>query len=204
VEVIDSRNKVLLLSGAPHPDISALKSVLDEYEGSEVITSLYSEWNKSLDGVDLIIWHEPGINFDQNSLQLIKQKNIPIFFIIGPNTSSGAISKLNIGITVAAGNQTDENQAVKNKSFSAFELGGLQSLDVTCDQRVPESYHLHFRGSLPNLPQGLPSANQGQLLSVVLKLLEGKSEAHVRVGYRQSTMSLSYKQRTKKFYTLIS
>ena len=122
VEVIDSRNKVLLLSGAPHPDISALKSVLDEYEGSEVITSLYSEWNKSLDGVDLIIWHEPGINFDQNTLQLIKQKNIPIFFIIGPNTSSGAISKLNIGITVAAGNQTDENQAVINKSFSAFEL----------------------------------------------------------------------------------
>ena len=122
VEVINSRNKVLLLSGAPHPDISALKSVLDEYEGSEVITSLYSEWNKSLDGVDLIIWHEPGINFDQNTLQLIKQKNIPIFFIIGPNTSSGAISKLNIGITVAAGNQTDENQAVKNKSFSAFEL----------------------------------------------------------------------------------
>ena len=122
VEVIDSRNKVLLLSGAPHPDISALKSVLDEYEGSEVITSLYSEWNKSLDGVDLIIWHEPGINFDQNSLQLIKQKNTPIFFIIGPNTSSSVISKLNIGITVAAGNQTDENQAVKNKSFSAFEL----------------------------------------------------------------------------------
>lgn len=122
VEVIDSRNKVLLLSGAPHPDISALKSVLDEYEGSEVITSLYSEWDKSLDGVDLIIWHEPGINFDQNTLQLIKQKNIPIFFIIGPNTTSGTISKLNIGITVAAGNQTDENQAVINKSFSAFEL----------------------------------------------------------------------------------
>ena len=84
VEVIDSRNKVLLLSGAPHPDISALKSVLDEYEGSEVITSLYSEWNKSLDGVDLIIWHEPGINFDQNTLQLIKQKNIPIFFYNWP------------------------------------------------------------------------------------------------------------------------
>lgn len=122
VEVIDSRNKVLLLSGAPHPDISAIKSVLAEYEGSEVITSLYSEWNKSLDGVDLIIWHEPGINFDQNTLQLIKQKNIPIFFIIGPNTSSGTISKLNIGITVAAGNQTDENQAVISKSFSAFEL----------------------------------------------------------------------------------
>ena len=122
VEVIDSKNKVLFLSGAPHPDISALKSVLDEYEGSEVITSLYSEWNKSLDKVDLIIWHEPGINFDQNTLQLIKQKNIPIFFIIGPNTSSGTISKLNIGITVAAGNQTDENQAVISKSFSAFEL----------------------------------------------------------------------------------
>lgn len=122
VEVIDSRSKVLLLSGAPHPDISAIKEVLEGNEGSEVITSLTSEWNKSLEGVDLIIWHEPGIKFDQSILELIKQKNTPTFYIIGPNTSNGIVSKLNIGISVAAGNQVDENQAAINKSFSAFEL----------------------------------------------------------------------------------
>ena len=98
VEVIDSRSKVLLLSGAPHPDISAIKEVLEGNEGCEVITSLTSEWNKSLEGVDLIIWHEPGVKFDQSILELIKQKNTSTFYIIGPNTSSGIVSKLNIGI----------------------------------------------------------------------------------------------------------
>ena len=122
VEVIDSRSKVLLLSGAPHPDISAIKKVLEGNEGCEVLTSLTSEWNKSLDGVDLIIWHEPGVKFDQSILELIKQKNTSTFYIIGPNTSSGIVSKLNIGISVATGNQLDETQASLNKSFSAFEL----------------------------------------------------------------------------------
>ena len=122
VEVIDSRSKVLLLSGAPHPDISAIKEVLEGNEGCEVITSLTSEWNKSLEGVDLIIWHEPGVKFDQSILELIKQKKTSTFYIIGPNTSSGIVSKLNIGISVATGNQLDETQASLNKSFSAFEL----------------------------------------------------------------------------------
>jgi hypothetical protein len=104
------------------PDISAIKEVLEGNEGCEVITSLTSEWNKSLEGVDLIIWHEPGIKFDQSILELIKQKNTSTFYIIGPNTSSGIVSKLNIGISVATGNQLDETQASINKSFSAFEL----------------------------------------------------------------------------------
>lgn len=122
VEVMDSRSKVLILSGAPHPDISAIREVLVKNEGSEVITSLTTEWNKSIAGVDLVIWHEPGIKFDQSILELIQQKNTPTFYIIGPNTNSGIISKLNIGISVATGNQIDENQAALNKSFSAFEL----------------------------------------------------------------------------------
>ena len=122
VEVMDSRSKVLILSGAPHPDISAIKGVLVKNEGSEVITSLTTEWNKSIDGVDLVIWHEPGVNFDQSILELIKQKNIPAFYIIGPHTNNEIISKLNIGITLANGNQIGENQAALNKSFAAFEL----------------------------------------------------------------------------------
>lgn len=122
VEVIDSRNKVLLLSGAPHPDISAIRNVLEGNESTETTTSLTSEWNKSLDEVNLIIWHEPGIKFDQNSLDLIKQKKIPVLFFIGPNTSSSVISKLNIGVTAPSGNQVDDNQARINNSFSSFEL----------------------------------------------------------------------------------
>ncbi len=122
VEVIDSRSKVVLLSGAPHPDISAIKDVLDQNDGSEIISSLTNEWNQSLDGVDLVVWHEPGIKFNQTILNLIKLRKTPIFFVLGPNTNSDVISKLNIGLSVSSSNQTDENQGTFNKAFSGFLL----------------------------------------------------------------------------------
>lgn len=131
VEIIDSRNKVLILSGAPHPDIAALKNVLERNENIETIASLTSKWDRSLDKVDLIIWHEPGIAFNQSILELINLKKIPIFFVIGPNTSNGVITKLNLGLSTANGNQTDDNQATFNTTFSSFELSEkvLEALD---------------------------------------------------------------------------
>jgi len=67
IEVIDARSKVLILGGAPHPDIAALKDVLDENENIESESVLIKDWNKSLDKVNLVIWHEPGSNFDQTT-----------------------------------------------------------------------------------------------------------------------------------------
>lgn len=122
IEVIDARSKVLILGGAPHPDIAALKEVLDENENIESESVLLKDWNKTLDRVNLVIWHEPGINFDPSVLSLIQSKKIPLFYIIGPNTSSAVISKLNIGLTAAQGNQTDDFQGTINPAFAAFEV----------------------------------------------------------------------------------
>lgn len=122
IEVIDARSKVLILGGAPHPDIAALKEVLDENENIESESLLLKDWNKTLDRVNLVIWHEPGINFDPSVLSLIQSKKIPLFYIIGPNTSSAVISKLNIGLTAAQGNQTDDFQGTINPAFAAFEI----------------------------------------------------------------------------------
>ena len=42
--------------------------------------------------------------------------------MVGPNTTNGVLSKLNLGLAAAAGNQTDDNQAFLNPSFSSFEI----------------------------------------------------------------------------------
>ncbi len=122
IEVIDSRNKVLLLAGAPHPDIAALKEVLEENENIESESILIKDWNKSIEKTDLVIWHEPGINFDQNVLDLLQQKNIPVLYILGPNTESSIISRLKLGISGSKGNQTDDIQASFYENFNDFEL----------------------------------------------------------------------------------
>jgi hypothetical protein len=122
IEVIDSRSKVLMLAGAPHPDVSAMKQLIEEDENLEVVSELTKDWKRDLKKVDLIIWHEPGVNFDPSLNSLLAESKIPILYIIGPNTSSGVISKLGLGMTVSPGNQSDEIQGGVNDGFQQFEL----------------------------------------------------------------------------------
>jgi hypothetical protein len=122
VEVLDSRNKILLLSAAPHPDLSAIKSVLEKDENSTVEIQNIDKWDKKLEKTDLIIWHEPGINFSENVNQLIQNSKIPVLYFVGVNTNSAVINKLNIGLTSSNSNQFDEVQANFNEGFDLFEL----------------------------------------------------------------------------------
>ncbi|MAO33002.1 MAG: hypothetical protein CL824_05790 [Crocinitomicaceae bacterium] len=122
VEVLDSRNKILILSGAPHPDVSAVKNVLELNENIEVVTALASSWDKKLDYVDLVIWHDPHSGFDIKTLEYIQSFDKPILFFISPNTSSNTINKIGIGIGSSNRTNADEVQGALNMDFKSFEL----------------------------------------------------------------------------------
>jgi hypothetical protein len=122
IEVIDSRSKVLILAGAPHPDLVAVKSVLEKDDNLEVITSLISEWDAELKGVDLIVWHEPGIDYEAGLQMKLQGAQVPILYVLGPNTKSSIIQKLQVGITSNLGTQVDEVQAALNSNFKQFEV----------------------------------------------------------------------------------
>jgi hypothetical protein len=123
IEVIDSRSKVLVLSGAPHPDIAAIKQTIEQDENLEVKAELLKEWNRDLKKVDLVVWHEPGVGFDPAVNSLLLEKKIPILYCVGPNSSSSVVTKLNIGANVTGSNQFDETQGGWNTSFQQFEVG---------------------------------------------------------------------------------
>ena len=123
VEVIDSRSKVLILAGAPHPDVAAWKQVLELDENLEVESMLLKDWRKDLTKIDLVLWHEPGIGFDAGVQRLLEDKKIPVLYTVGPNTSAAVIQKINIGISTSASNgQTDDVQGGVNAGFQQFEI----------------------------------------------------------------------------------
>ena len=122
VEVLDSRNKILLLSGAPHPDLSAIKSVLEQDENVQIDIQSIEKWDKNLKNTDLIIWHEPGIGFSDNINQTILGSKIPVLYFVGTNTNSTIAQKLNIGLSFNSTSQTDEVQANFSEGFDLFEV----------------------------------------------------------------------------------
>lgn len=122
IEILDARSKVLLLAGAPHPDVAALKSVIEKDENLDVTSFLVKEWKRDLKKVDLVIYHEPGIQYDESVMTLIRDAKIPVLYCVGPNTPNSIIQKLKIGLITPNGNQFDEVQGKINAGFQKFEV----------------------------------------------------------------------------------
>lgn len=123
IEVIDSRSKILLLSAAPHPDLGAIRNTLVKDKNSEVSVKRIADISgESLKSYDLIVWHEPGVDFSSKILEEIERHNIPTWFILGPRTNASVIARLPLGVEARLGRQTDDVQAGVNATFRLFEL----------------------------------------------------------------------------------
>jgi len=122
VEVVDSRSNVIFLSSAPHPDIAAIKSAMDKNETIESKYLSTKAFNLSAKKPDLVIWHEPGVQFDEKILLYLTDNHIPVLYILGPNTSGAISNKLNTVALSNSKNQSDDVLAEYNSAFSTFEL----------------------------------------------------------------------------------
>ena len=121
IRVLDKRNKVLIVSSAPHPDIAALKESLESNFNIEVKAVLLSKMTKIPD-TDLIIYHQlPDYkNKDKWNKYLAKAASTkPSLFILGKNTDYNAFNRLKKGITIKLKS--------KQKDASYFSYNDLQT-----------------------------------------------------------------------------
>lgn len=122
VEVIDSRSKVLVLAGAPHPDVSAIRQELEKDENLEVESHIVKDWDRDLKNVDMVVIHEPGFNMESSVLDFLMDKKVPVLFVVGPNAAPQSMKGVGLGLSFPSSKQTDENQAVINSGFTQFEI----------------------------------------------------------------------------------
>jgi len=125
VEVIDKKQKVLILASAPHPDIAALEQSVKQNETYEVETALINEFNKPISSYNLIILHQlPSIQYyNQTLLNSITNSNIPILYIIGNQSNVVAFNALKNGLNIPYSKQsTNEALPALNNNFSLFTI----------------------------------------------------------------------------------
>lgn len=95
IDVIDGKQKILLTGLAPHPDIKALRSVIeinDNYEFELFIPGL-NELKE--DKYDMILVHQAGDRYNRLAkyTKKFRDENIPILNIIGQQTNLAKLSK---------------------------------------------------------------------------------------------------------------
>nr|MBC7611664.1 hypothetical protein [Pseudopedobacter sp.] len=123
VNVLDGREKVLILADAPHPDIAALKEAIENNKNYEVKVAFADDLPKNFQDYGLIVFHSlPSINHPITSF-LAQTRQKSRWFIVGTNTNTSALSQiqglLNMNVS---GNATQDYLPQFNKDFYAFSL----------------------------------------------------------------------------------
>ncbi len=123
MEVIDNREKVLLLANAPHPDVSAIKDAIVNSTSFELEYAMAPDFKKPLKPYSLVIFH----GFSPSQVQLLNEcRNgmIP-YWIVNPVTMENLP-----GIRVPGGfSRSSDAEPLFDESFGLFSLSNdLKSL----------------------------------------------------------------------------
>jgi hypothetical protein len=126
VEVLDGRQKILLLQSAPHPDITVLKQAIEKNKNYTVDNFMLNDFNGQIGSYSLIILHQiPSVNDVgfQVTTQL-KNSSVPVLYILGTQSNIPAYNNLLAGLMIpqSKGN-FNEATGILNPDFSLFSLG---------------------------------------------------------------------------------
>jgi hypothetical protein len=125
IDVLDARQKILLLANSPHPDLGALNQTLDQNKNYAVTTAFVSDPGLDVSKYDFVVLHNlPSVTNDiAGVLNTMNERRIPRLFIAGMQTSfktlAGAQSLI---IAQSDLTQSDDVQGKVAPQFSTFVI----------------------------------------------------------------------------------
>jgi hypothetical protein len=124
IQVLENKQKILMLSDGPHPDLGAISNSLSELQNYDVKLLTGNDFPDSLSLYSLIILNQlpSQKNVASKLLSKIKESRIPVLFLIGPNTLLDQLNSLELGLKISTSNNTEEVQALIDNNFSLFIL----------------------------------------------------------------------------------
>lgn len=113
IDILEGKQKILLLANSPHPDISAIEQALSENLNFTLDIKLASEFNDKIENYNLIILH--GLPSAQNPMtSLLKeasQRSFPVWYILDQQ------SDLKIFNTLETGLQLETDKVLYNETL---------------------------------------------------------------------------------------
>ncbi len=125
IDVIEGKEKILLVGLAPHPDIKAIASTIENNENYLLETHIPGVNELKEDKYDLVIFHQAFDRYNRNN-RLIKRfidSDTPLWLIAGNQSNINSFNQLNglMRITVSR-NQRDLVRPAHNRSFNRFKI----------------------------------------------------------------------------------
>ncbi len=130
IEVVEGKKKIVLIAPAPHPDIKALKSVVEKNSNYEFIVHIpgVAEADATLlkpGAAELFIFHQVIDNSGKTTalFQTLYKSNASVLLMIGSNSNLRQLTAYQIPIQFESfGGQWDDVTPVVNNNFRDFSF----------------------------------------------------------------------------------
>lgn len=133
VDVLDARQKILILAQAPHPDLTALRQSLDVNKNYQVTVADIRELSVKPADFDLVILHQlPGRNDDASAVfTALNAGRTPRLFITGSQTNYPRFNQVQDLVTVRTdGRNTTDAQGRIAPNFGLFTVEDVLNRDL--------------------------------------------------------------------------
>ncbi|MEM9545804.1 MAG: hypothetical protein AAGA77_07520 [Bacteroidota bacterium] len=123
IEILDARQKIVLLAHGPHPDLSALKSLITANKNYEVDIHFPEDKDLNVSSYDLVVFHNlPSDKFPMTvELSNLNKKRTPRLFIVGAQTRLNGFNDVQDNIEIEGNSSSlEEVQADLVTTFNSF------------------------------------------------------------------------------------
>lgn len=125
VEVVEQKQKILVLYAAAHPDVAVLRQTLESNLNYEISVVKADEFTGRLGDYNLLVLHNiPSVTGNETALlSKIDESGISTWSILGASTDISEFNKSGFGISISQSNgQLNDVQASPQENFSLFTV----------------------------------------------------------------------------------
>ena len=125
VNVLENKQKILILSDGPHPDNGAVKNTLEEQKSYEASVFYEEPYPSNLTDFNLVILNQlPTSGKSMASLiEESQNQRVPLLFIVGNQTFIPQLNALSAGVEIEPlAGSAEETQAIINPAYGTFTL----------------------------------------------------------------------------------
>ena len=125
IDVLDARQKILIVANSPHPDISAFKQLILGNKNYEVDVTFASNIDKNVVEYDFVILHQiPSVTSPSSALlKQLNDRKIPRLFVIGNQSNINEVSRAQPFVSITGSiSKTNEVQGIIDDNFNLFTL----------------------------------------------------------------------------------
>ncbi len=125
VNVLENKQKVLILSDGPHPDGGAIKNTLEQQDSYEVTLFTEEPYPSNFSDFNLVILNQLPTSGKAMAgiTESDENRRVPLLFIVGNKTFIPQLNALSPGIEIEPmAGSAEEAQAAINPAYSTFTL----------------------------------------------------------------------------------